>query len=99
MKHIIIALMSLSIIAGCSTTQTVVRPTFQETNVPETILVCPKIRKSDFPPVDATNAQVHAFIKKMWEKNMVCAGNMEAVKSWLAKHNAAIRETNKKIAK
>lgn len=89
--------MSLSMLSGCNTTTTVVRPTFQETNVPDSLLVCPRIKKSDFPPTNATNEQVHAFIQKIWKNNnMTCATNMEAVKDWLQKHDEAVRKMNAK---
>jgi hypothetical protein len=98
-KFAVAALVSLSIIAGCSTTTTSIRPTFQETNVPDSLLVCPKIKKSDFPPDSATNAQVNSFIKFLYSRNMTCATNMDAVRDWLNRHNAAINQMNAKINK
>jgi hypothetical protein len=90
----------LALAQGCTKTIYVDKPTFENIAIPDSLLVCPYIKQSDFPPLDATNKQLIDFIDKLFRNNNLrCAPNMAAVKEYIAKRNAQINEANKTVIK
>lgn len=96
MKSIPIIMAALLALSGCTTTKYVEVYKHERTDIPASLTECPYIKKSDFPPKDATNAQLHSFISVLFKRNAFCAKNMESIRTYMAERNATIDKLNAK---
>lgn len=95
MKTLIVAFMAV-VMVGCASTKVITNTEFAQIDIPKTFQNCPVIKKSDFPAGEITNAQLHAFVLKLYKNNQLCSANMKAITDYIAKHNASVTKLNEK---
>lgn len=83
MKNILVPVIALFILSGCSTpTVKLLAPEYKIVSPPESLFNCPKLTKFD-NYTQLTNEQVGQIILKLQKNNMICKDSLDNIRKYI----------------